>query len=535
MAEPSSSKDAPRGWQAACTFCGAKVTFQSPISPMAVCSFCRSTLVRDGETLRRTGRSGVLFDDHSPLKLGTQGRWQGEGFALVGRIQLSYPDEGGQIGRWSEWQVVFDNGRPATLSEDNGGHVLCFPFDLDAQQLAAIPDTLVGTDRYIGGQRWTLSSRVEASVHALEGEVFHAPQVSGSFTVWEWRNADGEVLSVEDAPGGRRADKGRSVQLDDLQLGGSFDAGAPSEAHVKAQALECPHCGASVTPRLSQSKTVVCDSCRSVIDISKGLGADLDHYQQNNALEPLIPLGLVGQISVGGRTSKWQVVGYQERCEEAESPDDEQTFWREYLLYERTRGFAFLVDSEEGWSVVSPITGAPKVSGHGVKWRGRQYSLQYSYGAVTTYVLGEFYWPVRKGQRTRNTDYACREGGKNHLLNRESSGSEVVWSAGETIDHQMVMRAFGLSKQPVAAFKRDTRPTGDGVFWGLPTWAWLLILFVLIVILLAQCSDDCDDVKDRYGDQSAEYRQCRHSSGGSSGRSSWGSSHGGYSSGGFHK
>ena len=33
-----------------------------------------------------------------------------------------------------------------------------------------------------------------------------------------------------------------------------------------------------------------------------------------------------------------------------EDDDDEQTFWREYLLYHRSEGFAFLVDAEDGWS-----------------------------------------------------------------------------------------------------------------------------------------------------------------------------------------
>jgi hypothetical protein len=32
---------------------------------------------------------------------------------------------------------------------------------------------------------------------------------------------------------------------------------------------------------------------------------------------------------------------------------------REYLLYNKIEGFAFLVDTEEGWSLVRPLTGAP--------------------------------------------------------------------------------------------------------------------------------------------------------------------------------
>ena len=45
-----------------------------------MCGFCRSTLVREGEALRRIGESAELFDDHSPLQLGVTGRWQGLAF-----------------------------------------------------------------------------------------------------------------------------------------------------------------------------------------------------------------------------------------------------------------------------------------------------------------------------------------------------------------------------------------------------------------------------------------------------------------------
>ena len=62
-----------RACRAACPNCGAPVEFRSAASASAVCSFCRSTLVRDGEALRRIGHSAELFDDHSPLQLGAAG------------------------------------------------------------------------------------------------------------------------------------------------------------------------------------------------------------------------------------------------------------------------------------------------------------------------------------------------------------------------------------------------------------------------------------------------------------------------------
>ncbi len=86
-----------RGYKAACPNCGAPVEFRSAASAFAVCSFCRSSIVRDGEALRRIGQSAELFDDHSPLQLGAAGRHQGAAFVLVGRLQYRYAE-----GTWNE-------------------------------------------------------------------------------------------------------------------------------------------------------------------------------------------------------------------------------------------------------------------------------------------------------------------------------------------------------------------------------------------------------------------------------------------------
>ncbi|MBC7664140.1 MAG: DUF4178 domain-containing protein, partial [Caulobacter sp.] len=62
-----------RAWRAACPNCGAPVEFLSAASASAVCGFCRSTLVRDGESLRKIGTSAEVFDDFTPLAIGASG------------------------------------------------------------------------------------------------------------------------------------------------------------------------------------------------------------------------------------------------------------------------------------------------------------------------------------------------------------------------------------------------------------------------------------------------------------------------------
>ena len=110
-----------RAYRAACPNCGAPVEFRSAASAFAVCSFCRSTVVREGEALRKIGESAELFDDHSPLQLGASGKYQGAAFTLVGRLQYRYAE-----GTWNEWHALFDSGKSGWLSEDNGRYVIAF-------------------------------------------------------------------------------------------------------------------------------------------------------------------------------------------------------------------------------------------------------------------------------------------------------------------------------------------------------------------------------------------------------------------------
>ncbi|MEY4763378.1 MAG: hypothetical protein RI907_51 [Pseudomonadota bacterium] len=498
---------------------------------MAVCSFCRGTLVREGEALRRIGHSAELFDDHSPLGLGARGSWAGESFTLVGQLQYSYQDDDGEEGRWTAWHAAFDNGRSACLSEDNGTYVLTWP-QADAppplDTLQALP---IGAGLTLRDQRWTLTSRVQARVHAMAGEWLALPDLKQPFAFYELRNPRGEVLSVDTSTQPPQVDLGRQLHLADLNLSG-LPRRDDGRANIRARGQACPSCGSALQPTLDTTQSIVCGSCKAVVDISKGLGADLAFYKQDNGLPPLIDLGKRGQLSLGGVAIAWQVVGYQERHNVPASADEESWFWREYLLYNEQAGFAFLVDALDGWSLVQPVTGAPTTVGDKASYQGVDYrKKEESYSAQTTYVLGEFYWPVRKGQKTLNTDYAGSGARANLVLNREMAGQEVTWSAGRALDAQDVMRAFHIEATRRQAFERDVSATSES--WTSKALVYgLIIAFFVLVSMIESCGDSCSDVRDTYGENSQEYQQCRasrHSSGG------YGGSYGGYTSGGSHK
>jgi ribosomal protein S27AE len=535
-----------RAWRSACPNCGAPVDFASAASASAVCGYCRSTLVRDGDALRRIGTSAELFDDHSPLQIGTAGRYQGLAFTLVGRLQV-----GTESGPWNEWHALFGQGsdpqRAGWLSEDNGAYV--FAFDAAPPADAPAPASLrAGQALQIGGIAWSVASSVRAHLIAAQGELPSPPRLDGQFTVADLRNAQGDVATLDDSdPARLHWSVGRAVALSALALNGLRDDAQATEKTLSSRSLACPNCGAALMLTLASTQSVSCGQCHAVVDVSQGAGADLQHYAQSHAgvdgAQPQIPLGSSGRLALDGEALPWQVVGYQERCTVADNTVDaddgdgsEQTFWREYLLYNRSAGFAFLVDAEDGWSWVKPITGAPEHRGERARWLGADYRQRERYRAKVTWVLGEFYWRVRRGEVAVVTDFEGTGAHGTRRLSREQAGSavdsEVTWSAGEVLAAQAVAEAFGMAPSSRAALQRDVAPTsgpGGGSLKGLA----LFVAMAVVMLVLVRCSgDDCDDVRDTFGAASTEYRQCTGGGGAVGGPRYGGGSYGGYSSGG---
>jgi endogenous inhibitor of DNA gyrase (YacG/DUF329 family) len=538
-----------RAYRAACPNCGAPVEFRSAASAFAVCSFCRSTVLRDGDAMRKIGESAELFDDHSPLQLGAGGRYQGAAFTLVGRLQYRYPE-----GSWNEWHALFDSGgvqKPGWLSEDNGRYVIAFDAPLEGAAPAAA-SLKAGASIIVNGQGWSVASVIEATLIAVQGELPYAPATARSFVVADLRSTRGEVgtLDYSDAAAPRWS-IGRSVAISELAMTGLSEAG---EKTLKGRSIECPSCGAALAVKLSTTQSIACHQCHAVIDLTSkaqgDIGGALQHYAQQNGRAPQLPLGSTGTLALGGTAAlPWQVVGYAERCEVPGdgSDDDEQTFWREYLLYHRTAGFAFIVDAQDGWSWTALITGVPEKVGDSVKYAGVLYRKLYDYTGKVTYVLGEFYWQVTREQRTFNTDYQGTGASGAKRLNREQTGTgqaqqEVVWSAGETLSADAVLKAFKLAPDQAAALQRDALPMAFNAA-GLLAKLFVGLLVLVIVLMLFRCgggggSSDCADTRATFGEASQEYQTClnaNRSGGAAGGIRSGGGSFGGYSSGGGHK
>lgn len=469
-------------------------------------------MVRDGETLKRIGKMAELFDDHSPLQLQTSGSWNGQAFTLVGRLQYKYGE-----GTWTEWHAVLADGSSAYLSEDNGAYVFTTAQPTQ-RELPEAERFRVGATTAINGKSFSVASNQAVALIAAQGELPRLPELGAQHAMVELRSQEvdakggGEVLSIDYSTQPPAISKGVAVLLEDLKLTGLRDASAKDE---KGRQFACPNCGASLTVQLATSKSMTCGSCHSIIDLSQGLGGELKHAIQDEPVQPLIPLGSTGQL----QGVQWQVVGFQHRMGFEPSDPDEHFGWEEYLLYNAKRGFTFLVDSTEGWSLVKPATGAPVVSSNGQRasYLGTAYQLKESYNAETNYVLGEFYWQVSRGQKTSNRDYAS---GKS-LLSMEQSPQELTWSVGGKIDSDVVAKAFQLEGKKDLLQRSDVGPfTAAKNPFARPEFI-IFVVFVLVILLVSRCSS-CDPKVENCSSSGSGYRTS-------------GGSYGGYSGGGGHK
>jgi ribosomal protein S27AE len=492
-----------RAYKALCPNCGGAVEFKSAGSALAVCGYCSSTIARDGETLRNIGKMAELFEDYSPLQIGTAGKFSGIVFTLIGRLQLKYAE-----GSWNEWYVIFDNGTNGWLSDDNGAYVLSFdvanPTGLPARESLQIGSALV-----VNGAKYSVAAITEVQLAAAAGELPYVTKVGQPYFVADLRSERGEVLTLDYSANPPHLSVGRSASLADLKLTGLREEA--DKDIKKSNALNCPNCGAAVEVKLASTKSLTCGSCSSVIDISKGVAGNITAFRQVTHIEPAIPLGSAGKL----QGVDWQAVGFQQR--KGSDTDGEVFYWQEYLLFNKLQGFKFLVDTSEGWSLVAPLTGAPQFKNPGsggatVAVNGRTYRETYRYSATVEYVAGEFYWQVKAGQRTDNIDFEAGQ----WLLSQEKTLTELTYSEGKRVEAAELAKAFKLDSLPEPVHSPDGSPVGGGV--SIVTLIVVVLIILVVFGLLARCSDN----------SSSGYR-----SGGGYGTS--GGSYGGSGGGGGHK
>lgn len=455
--------------QASCPSCAGPIEFKSGATIVLVCPFCRSAVARTDRALEDLGKVAELAETGSPLRVGLKGMYKDKRFELTGRAQMGH-EMGGE---WDEWYATFSNGWVGWLAEAQGKFYLTFyqptpqGVRLPAFEELQIGQPVPGLSGFIAAERGTaktLAADGEIPYQLVPGETFRFADLSaqgGAFGTIDYGTEPPYLFT------------GQEVTLADIGLADARPA-ERKERKVGSVAMGCPNCGGPINLTApDKSERVTCPNCDSLLDVNRGNLTWLHALApQPEAFPFVLEISAEGTFKDG---VKMKVIGAVTRSVTVEGV---KYFWNEYLLYNPSIGFRWLVHSDNHWNYVEPVPIA-EVQDNGLTatYQGRTYKIFQDAMAVVEYVKGEFYWRVEFGETVQARDFIAPP----FMLSGEMALNELNWSLGTYMTKAEVEKAFGVSGLPGGWNVAPNQPFPHKSFL---RYSWLLVGILLIVGIL---------------------------------------------------
>jgi len=450
-----------------CPGCGAPIQFKSVASVMAVCEFCKTTVLKDLDSVKNLGKMSDVLEDYSPIQIGTAGVFGGNAFSVIGRIQLRYTD-----GMWNEWYVMFDNGKPAWLGDASGQYMLTS--EVPGGSNFPPFTSLVPAHPYtIGGHNYTASDVRTADCTGGQGELPFKVGQGYQAKVADMRNGR-SFLSLDYSDGEHpKIYVGQAVTLDELQcqLLREDDqvSSAAGKFRGKISTLSCPSCGSNASYVPGLTSTLICPSCHAQLDVSSATAQVLAIASAVSQEPTTLKLG--AQANINGKP--YQLIGAM-RC-----ADNDHTVWTEYLMHNPRAGFLWLIETDEGWARAMVMDEWPTWMQEDTAVLGNvPFKKLYRYSARVIYAIGAFNWRVGIGYQTEVVEF---QSGQSKLA-AEITASEITWSQSAPVSVDQIHAWFG---DTVNAHKVNTEETLKQIS---TKFMWIIGLLNLIPLLLSPLS-----------------------------------------------
>lgn len=207
-----------------------------------------------------------------------------------------------------------------------------------------------------------------------------------------------------------------------------------------SEEITCPHCFKKVTVYdPSGSEYYVCNGCHFYLHKS-ATNSNIMTMQQvpKPKSDPLIPIGATGTLM----QLPYKMIAYMEKQEVG----TEYT-WREYMLYNYSKGYAFLAEYDGHWTLIAGIDHYPElaqatVTSDDATCNGVEYLVFNKYVPKINGLTGEYDWDVFE-ERIRATEYVNPP----YLFVKEQNNrnrSIVDYYHGTYLDAKEIASAFNI-------------------------------------------------------------------------------------------
>ena len=262
------------------------------------------------------------------------------------------------------------------------------------------------------------------------------------------------------------------------------------------QTFSCPNCGGTIGIRAAGiSINAVCQSCGSIIDV-RNENLRVIEVAAVKAAKSQIPIGKRAQLF----GNEWEVIGYSVRTDETGEYN-----WREYLLFNPYQGFRFLVEADGHWNFVKMLRqnfdGGRSTDS--LEFEGRTYRIYVRGGAIVQYVMGEFYWRVKVGERSNVAEYVAPP----YMLSMEQSSGDIIWSHAIYVPCQDIAKAFELETLPKPQGIAPNQPGAyQGKFGAILCTAVAIFVALLVTQIISSAYSANKIVYQRQVQAPASYR-----------------------------
>lgn len=414
-----------------CPSCAQTVIYRSDGTRIRIC-VCGQVLNRlDSDEL--VAKPAYTIIEHNDwVQTGTTGVFQDKKFEVLGRFRLWLEES-----VYNYWTVLFEDGSLAWLSEGYGMYAIIRRVTLDKAVTVWDVDRLARTDsiQVLGEEDWFVQRKDTAWKYEVEGEVW-MPECTDQFRIFDlYARGDSHIELIEFLHDWLAPHTVIYVDYKDLQLQNL------NENPVRPLEIQCTQCHTPIAVKtFPYAQSCSCVSCgaRQIFKHSSGFsGAKKDKENLNQAD---IPLGATGML----KGIEYEVIGYSLKEEDsAESPQ-----WKEYVLYNRAEGYAFLSEYKGSWIYTRERGNSPVISRENptsIYYKDIEFELYNRYSIRIVDTAGEFPFNVFDDQTIVSAEFISPP----HMWVYEKPREDGIdWFLGEYLSRKELLKAFPCELPP---------------------------------------------------------------------------------------
>lgn len=455
-----------------CPSCRAPVEFRPGAGPIKVCEYCQTVVFRGELKLESWGKVAALTDTESPLKVGLSGRYSGTPFTIAGRIQKSNP-----TGLWDEWYLEFEDERQGWLAESEGEWKLLFP--LTNVSVPKVSQLEVLGSFALREKTFVVEEKNQADTVSAEGQL---PDFNRKHAYVDATGPKGVFCTLDEAGDSTEAFVGSFVTLKAMGFDESELAPTPKRTALKQ--ARCTQCNGPLELKAPDAaKRVACPYCGALLQVQGGTLEFLELLEKP-PYAPRVPLGAVGKLhdptveKPEGPPPEWTCLAFLIRSCEVEGI---RYPWDEFLLWNKTEGFRWLMHSAGHWTWLRPIpAGEVALSFRSAKYAGQTFRGYQEVYAGTDYVVGECYWQVAAGERARAQEFIAPP----KSINLDQTATEATFTLGVMIEGELVAKTFGIKEKMNPAVGIAPAQVNPFSAKASEAWGWSALWGGLLIVLM---------------------------------------------------